>query len=217
VFPWSTTEILAPRTDFHPSEKGKKNGAVAEGQEGLFDVTFAMGGLEMAGHFVTDYLAQKKYTDWAHEVLHGIDLDPMSDPVANLTIGAENILIAEVDALKDCQIWKGSVWLHPPWGDNQIKQRAVQKLINHYDAGDVDAAIICLGARSTNDKWFKRLLDPYHMCFPTERPKYVKPGGDNGNPPMATVFVYLGREVDRFEKVFGQHGIMRHPSGCGCW
>jgi hypothetical protein len=160
-----------------------------------------------------DWYTPPKYLEAVREVFGGtIDLDPMSCVEANQYVKAECIYTAETDGLR--YPWRGRVYLNPPWGGNagprSVKRRAITKLIDSYERGDIKAAIVCLNANATTTSWFVPLLD-HHICFPNHRVEHYGPGGKGGAPNSGTVFVYLGLDPHRFADVFRQFGAVMAP------
>lgn len=140
----------------------------------------------------------------ARTVLGHIDLDPMSCAEANHTVQADRIFTEENDGMK--WPWSGRVWLNPPYGGAQIP--AVEKLLQHYRDGDIEAAIVCLNSNSTTTKWFAPLFD-FPLCFPDYRIDFTPPGGpSSASPSKGAVLVYLGRNVPAFAKTFGPLGAI---------
>lgn len=160
-----------------------------------------------------DWYTPPKYLEAVREVFGGvIDLDPMSCVEANQYVKAERIFTAEMDGLR--QPWDGYVYLNPPWGGNggprSAKRRAITKLIDSYERGNVKAAIVCLNANATTTSWFAPLLD-YHVCFPNHRVEHWGPSAKGGSPNSGTVFIYLGPDPFRFAEVFRQFGAVMAP------
>lgn len=164
-----------------------------------------------------DWYTPKKYVDAAREVFGGtIDLDPMSCMEANRTVQATRFLTAEVDGLTF--EWHGNVFLNPPWGQgpNNAKVRAVRKAMVEYDAGRASAVILVLNANAITAGWFARLLATCQaIAVPNHRVSHYGPGGKGGAPNTGTVFVYLGKCVERFSQVFQRFGTVLSPVASG--
>jgi ParB family chromosome partitioning protein len=154
-----------------------------------------------------DWYTPRRFTDSARQVMGSIDLDPMSSAEANRSVRASRIFTHDTDGLK--HPWSGTVYLNPPWS---AADPPVQKLLHHYRRGDVTAAIICLSGLMTSAVWFRPLHD-YPMCFPTPRPRFVRPGQSDvdSSPAAGCIFIYLGPDVTRFAAEFHQYGPIHVP------
>jgi len=142
--------------------------------------------------------------DAAREVLGEIDLDPASSAFFNERVRAGRFFSQGDDGLE--QEWSGRVWMnHPSGKDNK---RWTAKLVEHYLAGDVDAAC-CLTWSSTSEQWFHSLIH-YPQCFLHKRVRYLDVDGKPlGVPPKGSVVTYLGRDVERFARVFEALGTVK--------
>jgi len=147
----------------------------------------------------------------AREVLGEIDLDPASSEEANKTVRAARFYTKEDDGLS--KAWEGRVWMNPPFGG--MSEAFVDKLIEEHDAGNVPAAIVLLNGYRWEAKWFRSLWE-FPICFLDNRFKFRnpdRPDGGSGQPPIAFVTIYMGREFNKFVRVFSNLGqIMKDPS-----
>jgi ParB family chromosome partitioning protein len=147
-----------------------------------------------------------EYIEAAREVLGGIDLDPASSDIANQTVQATHYFTAEVDGL--AHEWSGRVWMNPPYSSDLIGQ-FISKLIQHYDAGKIEAAIVLVN-NATETKWFQELAqNAYAICFPKGRIKYLDSSGTPANAPLqGQAFIYFGENADLFKAIFQQFGVV---------
>jgi ParB family chromosome partitioning protein len=146
-----------------------------------------------------EWYTPPQFLDRARAVLGEIDLDPASNPAANQAVKAARFYTLADDGLR--QHWQGRVWLNPPYS---APGAWVDKLIAHYRAGDVTAAIL-LVSNSTDTRWFAPLFD-FPICFVHGRINFWgRPGKSNDR---GSVFVYLGPDVDRFQAVFAPVGAI---------
>jgi hypothetical protein len=145
-----------------------------------------------------------EYINAAREVLGTIDLDPASCLAAQALVKARQIYTVDDDGLQ--QSWRGRVWLNPPYSMPLI-QKFVKRLIDHYESGDVTAAII-LTNNCTDACWFHSLLESYPACFTRGRIPFWRPGQSTFATRQGQAFFYLGPTPARFVGSFSQFGIV---------
>jgi hypothetical protein len=138
----------------------------------------------------------------ARSVMGGIDLDPMSNAIANETIRAHRFFTKVDDGLS--KPWLGRVWLNPPFS---LADRAVPKLVESYESGDIFEAVLLLKSAVETKRY--QTLYPYPFVELNKRVNYVAPGNKNG-PPFATVLFYLGTNFTRWREVMSVYGRV-HP------
>ncbi len=155
--------------------------------------------LKVFGSSKTDEHNTPKFlTDAARLIMGGIDLDPMSNAIANRTIRAHQIYAKQDDGLQ--REWLGRVWLNPPFS---LADRAVEKLIIGYESGDVFEAILLI--KSAPDTKRHQSLYPYPFCDLNGRLKF-EAEGNKQSAPFATVLFYLGPNFPRFRQIMSAHG-----------
>ena len=138
----------------------------------------------------------------ARSVMGGIDLDPMSNLIANETIRAYRIFTKADDGLT--KPWLGRVWLNPPVS---LADRAVPKLIASYESGDVFEAVLLLKSAVETKRY--QLLYDYPFVELNKRVNYTASGNKDG-APFATVLFYLGTNFARWREVMSVYGRV-HP------
>ena len=145
-----------------------------------------------------------EHVEAARRVLGGIDLDPASNEAAQETVRARAYFTKETDGLS--RPWAGRVWLNPPYAAGVV-DRFVEKLVDHVEAGDVRAAILLVHAR-TDAEWFHRAAEASaRVCFTRGRVRFLRPDGDDpGAPTTGSAFLYFGRRVEAFRRVFSPLG-----------
>lgn len=133
----------------------------------------------------------------ARKVFGEIDLDPMSNKVANRTVGAAKFFTKEQDGLQ--QNWEGKIWLNPPFS---LADRAVAKLIHWHESGHNEALLLLKSAPDTKRH---QSLFPYPFCDINYRIKFDAPGNKT-SAPFPVVIFYLGRNFTKFREIFGDVG-----------
>lgn len=152
-----------------------------------------------------EWYTPAEYIEAAREVLGGIDLDPASSDIANQTVQATHYLTAEVDGL--AHEWSGRVWMNPPYSSDLIGQ-FISKLIQHYDEGKIEAAIVLVN-NATETKWFQELAhESAAVCFPRGRVRFLDPNGQPGTPLQGQALLYIGDNIEGFTASFLQFGVV---------
>lgn len=137
------------------------------------------------------------------KVLGTIELDPASCDQAQLIVNADTYFTKANDGL--ARKWQGKVFLNPPYA-KEIIVPFIDKLLGHYQRGDVSAAIV-LTNNSTETKWFQTLSKTASaICFPAKRIKFLSPKGKTGTPLQGQAIVYLGSHPETFRQHFAQFG-----------
>jgi hypothetical protein len=147
-----------------------------------------------------EWYTPSRYIEAARSVLGGIDLDPASNPRANENVQATQFFSIEDDGLsKD---WPGRVWLNPPYGG--MSGPFAARLVDQFVAGITTSAVLLVNSNSTDAGWFQPLWD-YLLCFTDHRINFISPTGTQSGSTHGSVFVYLGKDRDRF--IEGFHGF----------
>ena len=152
-----------------------------------------------------EWYTPEEYIAAARMVLGEIDLDPASNAAAQKTVKAKRYLTPKDDGLT--VEWSGRVFLNPPFKMPGIRQ-FVDKLCDHYAAGDVSAAIL-LTNDNTDTKWWQRAcITATRVCLCAGRISFYNAAGDWSAPTNGQSFFYMGNDAAKFQKVFSEHGII---------
>ena len=138
----------------------------------------------------------------ARSVLGSIDLDPASNETAQGWIKAGQYFTKADDGL--AQPWSGRLWCNPPYGS--MGQKFLQKAVESYEAGQVTAAILLLGAGRS--QWRRELFPRCTaICKLHGRISFIDGSGQpiKGNSKDSDI-ILVGGDVQKFEAAFGQHG-----------
>lgn len=144
--------------------------------------------------------------DAARVVLGRIDLDPATSEAAQAVVCATRYYTQADNGL--AQPWAGRVWCNPPYSD---PLPWVKKLIAHYRAGDVPAALLLLNIAGTPE-WARLLWNGgYPVCILAERIEFATPDGRKRKAKnMYDQFVwYLGKRPSNFRATFAPYGALR--------
>lgn len=138
-----------------------------------------------------DWMTPAWILEVARKVMGGIDLDPASSHHANrYHVYAKTYYDKHIDGLS--QPWRGKVWLNPPYARGIINQ-FVDKLILHWQAGDITQAVVITN-NATETTWGQALAEHCTaFCLLRGRVKYLKPNGESANSPLqGQVLWYFG-------------------------
>lgn len=152
----------------------------------------------------------------ARATMGGIDLDPASSAAANETVRAGRFFTEADNGL--AQLWRGRVWLNPPFSDNAV---FVRRVVADYKAGHIPQA--CVMTFASLDTQWARWLAAFPRWYATGRVAYVAgweipPARqlalwemgeavvaelpEKDGPPKASMVTYLGAAVERFVAEF---------------
>jgi hypothetical protein len=148
-----------------------------------------------------EWYTPQKIIEPTVRLLGQIDLDPCSNSRFHPNIPALKHYVQDDDGLN--QTWYGRLYLNPPYGRGIINW--IEKLVYHYDTGDLTQAVSLLPAR-TDTQWFS-LLKPYVRCFIRGRLRFSQKGA----APFPSVVVYLGAHNIRFKECFEHLGDLYRP------
>ncbi|MEW6129602.1 MAG: DNA N-6-adenine-methyltransferase [Acidobacteriota bacterium] len=152
------------------------------------------------------------YITLVEQVLTVIDLDPASSEKAQQWIQARRYFTKEDNGL--IQTWWGKVFLNPPYGKSEGKSNQAiwaNRLLKFYEKGLVEEAILLINS-AHGYKWYESLWTRYPVCCVRERIHFVAVDGSiDGQSKKAQTFVYFGRNITRFQKVFSSIGRVLLP------
>jgi ParB family transcriptional regulator, chromosome partitioning protein len=147
--------------------------------------------------------------DRARRVLGSIDLDPASNAAAQEVVRATTYYTAETDGLS--QPWTGRVWMNPPYRRGLVGA-FVNRLVDCYVAGEVEAAVTLVNLHRAGSAWFQRLATHGHRCELRRRIIFWGPDGATFRAQHDDAVFYLGPHASRFRRWFGSLGGTLLPS-----
>jgi hypothetical protein len=142
--------------------------------------------------------------DRARRVLGSIDLDPASNAAAQEVVRATTYYTAETDGL--ARPWTGRVWMNPPYRRGLVGA-FVNRLIDCYVAGEVEAAVVLVNLHRAGSAWFQRLATHGHRCELRRRVIFWGPNGATFRAQHDDAVFYLGAKPRRFRRWFGPLGV----------
>ena len=88
--------------------------------------------------------------------------------------------------------------------------RVCAKALAEYDTGNIESAIILVD--SLHSQAWQAPLYEQPVCLVDHRIQFITGDGEeNKNPTMQNMFVYLGREPERFASTFSRLGYVMSP------
>lgn len=146
-----------------------------------------------------------EFIESARLVMKEITTDPASNDMAQETVKAGTYYTASDDGLS--KHWTGQVWMNPPYTALVIN-KFLEKLVDHYMAGDVTEAIV-LTNNNTDTSWFhKTAKESSAFCFTAGRINFIKRDGSKSSPTNGQMFFYLGDNTEAFKREFSKHGLV---------
>jgi hypothetical protein len=159
-----------------------------------------------SGRDDNDWYTPRHIIELAREALGGIDLDPASCELANETVRASVYYNKRINGLE--QPWFGRIWLNPPYS-RDLMARFAGKFLHEYEKGNVESDIL-LTHNCTETSWFQICAaGAKRVCFPKGRLKFHNPSRTiKSTPGVGQTLLYYGRDPDRFDKIFGDIGLV---------
>ena len=147
-----------------------------------------------------EWYTPQEYIEMARAVLGEIDLDPATNSLAQKWIKASSYFTKDDDGL--AQQWYGRVWCNPPYG-RRVNQW-LEKAIDSYETGEIEAVILLLNR--TGAAWYSKLKKRVSaVCEVQRRIAFIdEKGQQQKSPRYYNDFLYLGRDVKTFKRVFGK-------------
>ncbi len=157
-----------------------------------------------------EYYTPLPIIEAARYTMGSIDLDPASSKRANEQVWAGTYFTEKQDGLT--KEWFGNVWMNHPFGREE-NARWINKLIQHYDAGDIGQAC-CITFASTSERWFQPLMS-HAQCYLSPRTNYLLPNGEVfRGVTKGSVVTYLTHtpwRLQLFYEYFSQLGSVMVP------
>lgn len=152
-----------------------------------------------------EWYTPAEYVEAARSVLVRIDLDPASSETANQIIKAVEIFTLLDDGLG--REWNGTVWMNPPYTAGLV-DKFCAKLVKHYQAGDVPAAIVLLNNTTETECFQSTARAATAICFHARRIRFWAPDRTTRQPLQGQAFLYFGTSLQRFKDAFDSFGFV---------
>ncbi|HEX2679581.1 MAG TPA: DNA N-6-adenine-methyltransferase [Polyangiales bacterium] len=156
------------------------------------------------GHDGDQFSTPAKYVDPARKLMGGIELDPFTNPSAQLVVRADRFYTRETDGF--AHSWAArSVWFQPPYSRGEI-QRATVKLRE-----ELPRIAECVGLVNSDPStdWYQSLLNASAgHCQLNHRIAFELDGTPvKGNAHPQVIF-YFGPKLPAFARAFSEFGTI---------
>ena len=133
-----------------------------------------------------------------------IDLDPCSKREGNPNVPALNYYNEETNGL--AHDWHGKVFMNHPYSNSKewIPYAALQ-----YESGNAEELVLLIKL-DISTKWWQSVCK-YPWIAINKRMKF---GDGKGASPFQSAIIYLGKDLKRFNEVFGKYGTLYVPWEC---
>ena len=130
-----------------------------------------------------------------------IDLDPCCNDRDNPNVPALNYYTENDNGL--AQDWHGKVFMNHPYSNSKewVPYAALQ-----YESGNAEELVLLIKL-DVSTKWWKS-VSKYPWIAINKRMKF---GDGKGASPFQSAIIYLGKDLDGFNKVFGKYGTLYVP------
>ena len=132
-----------------------------------------------------------------------IDLDPCCNDVDNPNVPALNYYNEQTNGL--AHDWHGKVFMNHPYSNSKewVPYAALQ-----YELGNAEELVL-LVKLDVSTKWWQA-VSKYPWIAVNTRLRF---GAAKSASPFQSAIVYLGSDLERFNKVFGKYGTLYVPYG----
>ena len=130
-----------------------------------------------------------------------VDLDPCCNDINNPNVPALNYYTEETNGL--AHDWHGKVFMNHPYSNSKewVPYAALQ-----YESGNAEELVLLIKL-DVSTKWWKA-VSKYPWVAVNSRVRF---SGGKSASPFQTAIIYLGKDLDRFNKVFGKYGTLYVP------
>ena len=127
-----------------------------------------------------------------------VDLDPCCNDIDEPNVPARNYFTEETDGL--AHNWHGKVFMNHPYSDSK---NWIPYAVLQYESGNTEEMVLLIKL-DVSTKWWQALAK-YPWIAVNKRIRF---GEGIHNAPFQSAIVYLGKDLDRFNQVFGKYGFL---------
>ena len=131
-----------------------------------------------------------------------LDLDPCCDDENNPNVPAKKVYTEKTNGLAHKWI-ADSVFMNHPYSNSK---EWVPYAVSQYESGNSKEMILLIKL-DVSTKWWKS-VSQYSWIAINKRLKF---GDGKGAAPFQSAIIYLGKNLDRFNDVFGKYGTLYVP------
>ena len=130
-----------------------------------------------------------------------IDLDPCCNDVDNPNVPALNYYTEKTNGL--AHDWHGKVFMNHPYSNSKewVPYAALQ-----YESGNAEELVLLIKL-DVSTKWWQS-VSKYPWIAINKRMKF---GDGKGASPFQSAIIYLGKNLEKFNMVFGKYGTLYVP------
>ena len=156
-----------------------------------------------------EWYTPEKYIEAARSVMGSIDLDPASCAKANKTVKAETYYTEKQNGL--IHPWYGNVFLNPPYAQNEVREFTA-RIAEAYVNKNIEQGILLTNNSTDTSWWHYAAKQSSAICFTAGRIKFYEET-IGGSPTNGQTFMYFGRKVKTFSKIFSEFGLLVSVNG----
>jgi hypothetical protein len=166
----------------------------------------------LLSHESTEHYTPQYVLDAVIACMGAIDLDPCSNSQEIPNVPAARHYTIQDNGLM--QPWEGRVFINPPFGPGV--EVWFSKLYQERLAGHTTEAIVVWKSATETAAWKTLTRLSCRVCFPSTRIRFTGPAGEERTgPTFSPALFYVGEKPERFEKAFGEIGVVWVVSGKG--
>lgn len=156
------------------------------------------------GNDVIEWYTPKEYIEACRQAMGSIDTDPASNKAAQKTVKADTFHTAQDSGLD--YPWHGNVFLNPPFKMPLVAQFVAQ-LIDELAQANASQAILLTNNNTDTNWWQSAAQEASSICFTNGRVSFYNDAGEWSSPTNGQTFMYFGRRIKTFVKLFSDFGI----------
>ena len=127
-----------------------------------------------------------------------IDIDPCSNSEGNPNVPANNYYNEDTNGL--AHDWHGKVFMNHPYSNSKewVPYASLQ-----YESGNADELVLLIKL-DVSTRWWKSVAQ-YPWIAINKRMRF---GAAKSASPFQSAIIYLGKDLDRFNNIFGKYGTL---------
>ncbi len=130
-----------------------------------------------------------------------IDLDPCSNSEGDPNVPALNYYTEKTNGL--AHDWHGKVFMNHPYSNSK---EWIPYAVLQYESGNADELVLLIKL-DVSTKWWQS-VSKYPWIAINTRMRF---GDAKSASPFQSAIIYLGKDLDRFNTVFGKYGTLYVP------